>query len=93
MNYFETVGFQRDFARMMGAFDKLNGHLEKLANPPEMVTLTTEQTPLVGPCCECAYWDDYADKRGACHRRSPQVGEWPVTNEFDWCGEWERDRG
>ena len=93
MSYFESVGFQRDFARFVGAMDKLNGNIKKMANPPEMVMLESEVERPTGPCCECAYWDDFEDKTGACHRHAPRVPDmqWPRTKEFGWCGEWLRD--
>ena len=55
--------------------------------------------PSENSCEECKWWDRRGDRpeRGECHRNSPLPihGEskvaawWPVTDDFEWCGDFE----
>lgn len=46
-------------------------------------------------CGTCAYWSELGDGIGQCRRYAPRPRTgtdqvvWPVTEEFEFCGEWE----
>lgn len=48
-------------------------------------------------CSDCAYWEPIDDDAGQCRRNAPRPRavdtgwRWPITNDDDWCGEWEAD--
>lgn len=49
-------------------------------------------------CRNCFYWDQSgSESHGFCRRDTPTVvsgetkGYWPITENDDWCGEWEED--
>ena len=48
-------------------------------------------------CCTCQWWADLGDGIGQCRRYAPRPRSstdqvvWPVTEEYDFCGEWEDD--
>jgi len=50
-------------------------------------------------CKTCRYWEaNNNTRRGKCRAKAPLGGtsleylgsaiNWPVTNDFDWCGDW-----
>ena len=53
-------------------------------------------------CANCRFFFGYADRgnRGECRHRSPRLVDpfhpeaiWPLSANFQWCGEWERSDG
>lgn len=46
-------------------------------------------------CSNCMYWQALDDTAGNCRRHAPRprtsehTWRWPVTDDDDWCGEWE----
>lgn len=53
---------------------------------------TIEQDAACGTCC---YWSELGDGIGQCRRYAPRPRTgtdqvvWPVTEEYEFCGEWE----
>jgi hypothetical protein len=43
-------------------------------------------------CLNCHYWSGESHgQKAECRRRAPDpawLGTWPLTESFDWCGEW-----
>lgn len=58
---------------------------------------------MVENCGTCRFWDnstqhrDRPDESGLCRKRPPRrfsctgMGVWPLTEDADWCGSYERD--
>lgn len=47
-------------------------------------------------CKSCEYWDELTEEytTGFCRIEPPhREGGWPITNRYDWCGEWELREG
>lgn len=52
-------------------------------------------------CLHCVYWCRETTNSGHCHRYPPAVTsnghtgtliqQFPVTSQFQWCGEWSND--
>ncbi len=44
-------------------------------------------------CRSCRFFNEIHESisHGTCQRRCPSLGNWPVVDKADWCGEWELD--
>lgn len=64
--------------------------------------MSTETTTTNKTCAKCKFWDRAENNQGSCRRHAPQTvvfelsldktmkTVFPVTNESDWCGEYEQ---
>lgn len=63
----------------------------------EPVGIGGERLAETGACKLCKFWEEYLEYPGTgeCRRhapiRNPQalLLQWPVTNDLDWCGDYE----
>ena len=62
--------------------------------------MTRVEDEMMGSCDECKFWvATRMPRQGACHRYAPQAtgrdegllvpGQWPLTMESDWCGDFD----
>ncbi|MGN6289923.1 MAG: hypothetical protein ACTHNA_11735 [Sphingopyxis terrae] len=80
--------------RRSGERERPNNNIGSENLPPSIAVQRT--------CANCRFFFGYADRsnRGECRHRSPRLVDpfhpeaiWPLSANFQWCGEWERSDG